>query len=219
MMTGPVLAAGPQTRVTGVWSRTAAHARRARRGSCHVPAFDDRRRAARQRATRSRSRSRPARSPTLAARAARAGKTLLLEKPLGDDVAGAQAIVDAVGDTGVGALVMLSNRFNPALDDVLRRGRRASSRSAGAGCFISGAFLGGPFAHGWRLERGPVLDIGLVIWVLDIQIVRNLVPRREEGPKVGNLLVRDGLVTDAESTRIARRSFSFWRLPCVRSST
>ena len=25
---------------------------------------------------------------------------------------------------------------------------------------MSGAFRGGPFAHGWRLERGAVLDIG-----------------------------------------------------------
>jgi len=30
----------------------------------------------------------------------------------------------------------------------------------GRACFISGAFLGGPFANGWRLERGAVLDIG-----------------------------------------------------------
>ena len=93
-------------------------------------------------------------------RAARAGKALLLEKPLGADVAGAQAVVDAVDEAGVGALVMLSNRFNPGLRRLRRRGREGRAALGGRGCFISGAFLGGPFAYGWRLERGAVLDIG-----------------------------------------------------------
>ncbi len=157
MMTGPILAAGPQTRVTGVWSRTAAHARELGE-ALHAPAFDDLDalfdacEAVSIAVT-------PDAQPELAARAARAGKTLLLEKPLGADVAAARSVADVVGETGVGALVMLTYRFDPALPDFLAEVERIRP-VGGRACFISGAFLGGPFAQGWRLERGAVLDIG-----------------------------------------------------------
>jgi predicted dehydrogenase len=157
MMTGPILAAGPQTRVTGVWSRTAANAVELG-AQLHVPAFDDLDalfdtcEAVAIAVT-------PAAQPALAVRAARAGKTLLLEKPLGEDLAGAQIVVDAVGEAGVGALVMLTYRFDPALPAFLAEVDRIQP-VGGRACFISGAFLGGPFAQGWRLERGAVLDIG-----------------------------------------------------------
>jgi predicted dehydrogenase len=157
MVTGPILAAGPQTRVTGVWSRTAAHAEElgaalgapafadpdALFGACDAVALV----------------VTPAAQPELAVRAARAGKTLFLEKPLGEDVDHARVVVDAVGETGVGTLVMLSNRFDPRLPDFIAEAARLEP-VGGRACFISGAFLGGPFAHGWRLERGAVLDIG-----------------------------------------------------------
>ncbi len=157
MMTGPVLATGPQTRVTGAWSRTPGHAEELG-AQLRVPAFDDLD-ALFDTCEAVAITVAPEAQPGLAIRAARAGKTLLLEKPLGLDVAAAQSIVDVVGETGVGALVMLTYRFDPALgaflDDV-ERIRPVGGRA----CFISGAFLGGPFAHGWRLERGAVLDIG-----------------------------------------------------------
>jgi predicted dehydrogenase len=54
---------------------------------------------------------------------------------------------------------MLTNRFDPRLDDFVAEAARIGP-VGGRGCFISGAFLGGPFARGWRLERGAVLDIG-----------------------------------------------------------
>src|SRR5690349_12776731 len=157
MVTGPVLAAGPQTKLTGVWSRTSEHAEElgatlevsaapsvdALLDTCDAVAIS----------------VAPEAQPALAVRAAQAGKALLLEKPLGDDVAGAQSIVDAVHAANVGALVMLSHRFNPALDAFHEAA--ASCEPLGArGAFVSGAFLGGPFAQGWRLERGAVLDVG-----------------------------------------------------------
>jgi predicted dehydrogenase len=157
MVTGPVLAAGPETTVTGVWSRTAAHAAEladqlgvksfadvdALLDTCDAVAIS----------------VAPAAQPALAVRAAGKGKTLLLEKPLADDVPGAHAIADAVQEAGVGALVMLSNRFNPAFDDFAAAAAQIEP-SGGRGCFVSGAFLGGPFAYGWRLVRGAVLDVG-----------------------------------------------------------
>jgi len=54
---------------------------------------------------------------------------------------------------------MLTYRFDPALDTFLTETRRINP-IGGRACFISGAFLEGPFAQGWRLERGAVLDIG-----------------------------------------------------------
>jgi predicted dehydrogenase len=157
MMTGPILAAGPQTSVTGVWSRTDAHAQELGE-ALHAPAFADLDAlfAACDAVSIAVT---PDAQPDLAIRAARAGKTLLLEKPLGVDVAAARTIVDVVGETGVGALVMLTYRFDPALPDFLAEVERIAP-VGGRACFISGAFLDGPFAHGWRLERGAVLDIG-----------------------------------------------------------
>ena len=157
MVTGPVLAAGPQTRVTGVWSRTPENAA-ALAEVLGVPAFDgvdaliDSCEAVALAVT-------PDSQPALAVRAARAGRTLLLEKPLADGVDGARAIVDAAGEAGVGTLVMLTNRFNPDLARFLADAANLDP-FGGRGCFVSGAFLGGPFAHGWRLDRGAVLDIG-----------------------------------------------------------
>jgi len=157
MVTGPVLAAGPQTKLTGVWSRTPPHAEElattlsvpaassveALIDTCDAVAIS----------------IAPGAQPHYAVQAAQEGKALLLEKPLGSDVAGAQEIVDAVAAYGVGALVMLSHRFNPGLDPFLTAAAECEPLGA-RGAFVSGAFLGGPFAYGWRLERGAVLDVG-----------------------------------------------------------
>ena len=157
MMTGPLLAAGPQTRVTGVWSRTPAHAQETA-AALGVPAFDDVDALLDSCAAVAIAVT-PGTQPALAVRAARAGKTLLLEKPLAEDVDRAEELADAVGEAGVGALVMLTYRFDPALPAFHAEAARIQP-IGGRGCFISGAFLAGPFAQGWRLERGAVLDIG-----------------------------------------------------------
>ena len=157
MFTAPILAAGPQTRVAGVWSRTPEHAQELGE-QLHVPAVAELD-ALLDVCDAVAIAVNPAAQPELAVRAARAGKTLLLEKPLADDIAGARAVVDVVSETGVGALVMLTQRFNPVLGDFIAASARLEP-VGGRGCFISAAFLGGPFAHGWRLERGAVLDIG-----------------------------------------------------------
>jgi len=157
MVTGPLLAAGPQTRIAGVWSR---HPKNAAELAIQlgVPSFTDLDTLF-EKCEAVAIAIAPAAQPELAARAARAGKALLLEKPLALDVAGARTIVDAVHTAGVGALVMLTYRFNPPLRPFLEQCARIEPLG-GRGCFISGAFLGGPFARGWRLERGAVLDVG-----------------------------------------------------------
>jgi predicted dehydrogenase len=156
-VTGPVLAAGPQTCVTGVWSRTDAHATELA-AQLDVPAFEDVDELLANCDAVAIAVA-PDAQPHFAVRAARAGKALLLEKPLAGDVAGAEMIAGALQAAGTGALVMLSSRFNPALDDFVAGLDDLEPLGARA-CFISGAFLGGAFAHGWRLERGAVLDVG-----------------------------------------------------------
>jgi predicted dehydrogenase len=157
MVTGPVLAAGPETVVTGVWSRTAANAMdlATQLGVEACASVDELLDGCDAVAIA----VAPDAQPEFAITAARAGKTLLLEKPLAADLAGAQRVVDAVDAAGVGTLVMLSNRFNPALESFLEECARIEPLG-GRACFISAAFLGGPFAYGWRLEQGAVLDVG-----------------------------------------------------------
>jgi len=156
-VTGPVLAAGPETTLTGVWSRTPAHADAAAT-ALGVPALGDFD-ALLETCDAVAVAVAPQAQPALAVRAAAAGRALLLEKPLAADVAGATLVADAVGRAQVGALVMLSNRFNPAFDVFVDDIAGIDAHGA-RGCFVSGALLGETYGHGWRLERGAVLDVG-----------------------------------------------------------
>jgi predicted dehydrogenase len=157
-VTGPVFAAGPETELVGVWSRTAEHAREVASG-LGVAAYEDvdalivASDAVAIAVT-------PDAQPDLARRAVEAGKSVLLEKPLAADLADAQRLADAIERVGVGSLLMLTYRFHPGL---ARFADAAAAVDAlgGWGCFLSGAFLpGSPYARGWRLERGALLDVG-----------------------------------------------------------
>lgn len=107
---------------------------------------------------------------TLAAEAARAGKAVLLEKPLALDLGDAQALVDAIDEAGVGSQVVLTWRYS----DRARRlvaAAEALVPLGGRGWFVSGSALGGPFATPWRLDHGMLLDLGPhVIDLLDATI-------------------------------------------------
>ncbi|MEO3938039.1 Gfo/Idh/MocA family oxidoreductase [Dermatophilaceae bacterium Soc4.6] len=95
----------------------------------------------------------------LAPRAARAGRHLLLEKPLAFTVAGAQEIVDAVDAAGVTSLLMVRNRFDPAVVELLHASAEVVTRGVVAR-FVSGAALPGEtFATPWRQERGALFDL------------------------------------------------------------
>lgn len=95
----------------------------------------------------------------LAPHAARAGKHLLLEKPLAFTLAGAQGIADAVDAAGVTSLLMVRNRFDPAVVQLLDVARQVAPRGVVAR-FVSGAALPGEtFATPWRQERGALYDL------------------------------------------------------------
>jgi predicted dehydrogenase len=153
-MHGPVLAAGPETRVTAVWSRRpstlAATLGTHAAGSfeelldrCEAVAFA----------------VPPDVQAALAPRAARAGKALLLEKPLALDLAGARAIADAVAESGVVTQLVLTKRYHPRTRAFLAAAAEFETTGARA-CYLHGAFLGGEMATGWRLSHGALPDLG-----------------------------------------------------------
>lgn len=154
---GPVLAAGPETTLTGVWSRDAAKASELAGRLATMPFTDPDALIAASDAVAVA--VPPAVQPELAGRAAAAGRTLLLEKPLAADPETAAALVDTIEAGGAGALVTLSHRFNPRLD-AFAEAVAGLHPTGGRACFVSGALLTGPYANGWRLERGAVLDLG-----------------------------------------------------------
>lgn len=96
----------------------------------------------------------------LAARAARAGKPLLLEKPIGLTLDEARSLVEAVDRAGVPTQLMLTKRYSPGVRDFLATAADFPVHGARA-MFVSGAFLpGSVFATPWRLRHGALLDVG-----------------------------------------------------------
>jgi predicted dehydrogenase len=91
--------------------------------------------------------------------AARAGKALLLEKPLALDVEHAERLVNVIADTGVPNQLDLTWRYADVVRSFLDKVRGAEP-IGGRAEFITDAYLGGTFATPWRLEHGPLLDVG-----------------------------------------------------------
>jgi predicted dehydrogenase len=96
----------------------------------------------------------------LAGRAARAGKAVLLDKPIGLHVAQAASLVDAIERAGVVSQVILTNRYLPSMREYLARLGEFSAYGARAAFFGNGCLPGTYFATPWRLEQGGLLDLG-----------------------------------------------------------
>ncbi|CAN5791145.1 Gfo/Idh/MocA family oxidoreductase [soil metagenome] len=159
MVHAPVLAAGPETRLAAVWARRpeAAQELAATYGAvacatheelldrCEAVAFA----------------VPPDVQADMAVTAARAGKALLLEKPIAGSLDGARRLVEAVDEAGVGTMVVFTARYNAP---VLRFLDEAAGFDADGALHenFSGAFLGGPFSKSpWRQEDGgALLDVG-----------------------------------------------------------
>jgi predicted dehydrogenase len=196
---GPVLAAGPETRLVGVWARRpdAASELASRLAVRPFGRYDDLVDACQAVAFS----VPPAVQAELAATAARRGKALLLEKPIADDLDGAVRLADAVSEAGVVSQVVLSWRYAAPVRAFLEAAARVDV-IGGRGEFISGALLGGPFATPWRLERGALLDLGPhVIDLLDAALGR-VVGVRAHGASLGWV----GLLLEHESGRVSEAS-------------
>jgi len=158
LFTAPMLAAGPATALAGVWARRhdVAEALAAKHGSiaiddvdtlidsCEAIAFA----------------VPPDVQADIATRAARAGRAVLLEKPIGMTIAQAEALADAVGEAGVGSQVVLTNRYLPSMRRFLEDAAGFDAFGGRSTFFGSGAIEGNYFGTPWRLEQGALLDLG-----------------------------------------------------------
>jgi predicted dehydrogenase len=97
----------------------------------------------------------------LATRAARAGKHLLLEKPLAVSVADAERLAGAVGEAGVASVVFFTGRFDDGQRQWLRQVTQRSDWDGAAGLWLGSAFTpGSPFDTAWRHDKGGLWDVG-----------------------------------------------------------
>jgi predicted dehydrogenase len=191
-MHAPMLAAGPETLLAGVWARR-PEAAAAVADAWGAPAFD-RFEDLLESCEAVAFAVPPAVQAELAGAAARAGRSLLLDKPIAGDLGAARRLADLVGEHGVASQVVLSWRYSAAVRAFLADAKGFDA-IGGRGAFVSSAFLGGPFATPWRLERGPLLDLGPhVIDLLDAALGTVVAVRAHGNPTgwVGLLLDHDG---------------------------
>ncbi len=104
----------------------------------------------------------PAAQPVFAEEAARRGRDLILEKPLGLTTSAARAVVEAVRESRVATVSHFSRLFDPAVEDIVRRA--AADRLDALSITIdSGAMLGdSPYRTSpWRAgAEGALWDLG-----------------------------------------------------------
>jgi len=153
----PMLAAGPDTTLEAVWARRPEAAQKLadRHGAAVAASTEE----LFERCEAVAFAVPPAVQAALAPDAAHAGCALLLEKPIAGDLAGAEALADAVGESGVASMVVLSWRYAAEVRSFLQAAARFEAYG-GVGQFLSAGLLAGPFKTPWRLERGPLLDLG-----------------------------------------------------------
>lgn len=102
----------------------------------------------------------------LAIRAARAGKHLLLEKPLALSMTEADDLTAAVEASGVASVVFFTSRFSREIrawltDENARGGWTGHGWSGGSAVWLGDALAdGSPFNTPWRREKGALWDLG-----------------------------------------------------------
>jgi predicted dehydrogenase len=97
----------------------------------------------------------------MAIEAARAGKHLVLEKPIAETVEVASALASAVAEAGVASLVVLTRRYAPETKEMLAQLHRTGGWTGADSRWISGALLDGPFSNSpWRHDKGALDDVG-----------------------------------------------------------
>jgi predicted dehydrogenase len=156
-MHAAMLAAGPETRLAAVWGRRHDAAQELARTYRTVAAasYDellDRCQAVAFAVP-------PDVQAELAVRAARAGRAVLLEKPLSLTLPAARTLVDAIAENGVISQLVLTKRYHPVTREFLTAAAAFPTVGARA-CYLHGALLSGEFATGWRLTNGALLDLG-----------------------------------------------------------
>ncbi len=98
----------------------------------------------------------------IATRAARAGRHLLLEKPIATSVADARTLEGAVADAGVASIVFFTRRFVPQTQTWLDHLAEVGGWECGRAEISASIFTeGNPFGTSpWRHEKGGLWDVG-----------------------------------------------------------
>jgi predicted dehydrogenase len=102
----------------------------------------------------------PAVQHQYAARAARAGRALLLEEPIGADIAGAEELTSVAVRAKVPTMVALTWRFAPAVRHFLETDVPDVEPVGGTGRLLTGTHAPGAATPAWRLARGVLRDQG-----------------------------------------------------------
>jgi predicted dehydrogenase len=156
---GPALAAHPQAELVGVWGRNPSKAA-ALAETLGVRSYDD------VDALISDVDAVAVALPpdvqaSIALRAARAGRHLLLDKPVALTVADADAIVAEAEARGLASVVFFTGRFQPEVEQFVRDAEQTPWYGGRSVLHASIFQTGGPFgASPWRRERGGLWDIG-----------------------------------------------------------
>ena len=96
----------------------------------------------------------------LALRAVRAGKHVLLEKPIAVSLAAADELADAVAEAGVSSVVFFTLLFDPRVRTIIATANEAGW-SGGQGLWLGSALVdGNAFNTPWRHDRGALWDLG-----------------------------------------------------------
>ena len=190
----PMLAAGPETTLAGVWARRQEAAAEVLRqhGAPVFDSFDHLLDACDAVAFA----VPPDVQVPLAIQAAKRGKAVLLEKPIALTVDDARRLADAVGEAGVASLVVLSYRFCGPVQSFIDAAHDLDP-DGGRAAFVSGALLEGLFAGSpWRQEHGALFDLGPhALDLVDVALgpVTEVRARRSyDGGWIGLLLDHEG---------------------------
>ena len=96
----------------------------------------------------------------IAARAARAGKHLLLEKPIATSLAAADELVRAVQSAGVASVVFFTARFHAEVRAWLARVGGQGPWAGGSAVWLGAAWQdSSPFNTPWRRDKGALWDL------------------------------------------------------------
>lgn len=103
----------------------------------------------------------PAVQAEVAIEAVKAGKHVILEKPIAPDVESAERLTDAVLTADVTSLVMFSLRYAIETREWLDALAAVGGWAGGSVRWLSGALLTGPYSVSpWRNEGGALADVG-----------------------------------------------------------
>jgi predicted dehydrogenase len=154
---GPMLAAGPETCLAAVWARRpeAARALAVEHNAQVATRYED----LFENCDAIAFAVPPDVQARLAIQAARAGKHLMLDKPLALTLDDALRLTEVVDEAGVVTQLMLTQRFRPSVRAFIESARTFGAIGARL-LLLSGAFVRGPYATPWRKQHGALHDLG-----------------------------------------------------------